>query len=239
MLAALFCSGTLTVNADDALGIDGSSYFLPKTALKFTLLTEKTTYTPGEFNQYADRYFKKPASAKEQVSYRIIGIKMTPFGVPDTTKLYTARIDSKHNITSIYKSESGILWAVNDRPNAPVQESSFKAAPKPIKLNPYDYLSQEILSAGSKAKMAELTAEEIYDIRDSRSQLTRGQAENMPPDGQQLRLMLNSLNAQEAALSQLFNGTEEKDTFETVVNYIPSRETDRGPGVPGDGCTGG
>ena len=46
--------------------IDGSSYFLPKTALRFTLLVEKTTYKPGEFNQYAERYLKKPVPSEEQ-----------------------------------------------------------------------------------------------------------------------------------------------------------------------------
>ena len=40
-------------------------------------------------------------------------------------------------------------------------------------------MNQEILSAGSNAKIAELTAEEIYDIRDSRTALIKGEADNM------------------------------------------------------------
>lgn len=226
LLAAALCCGALTTHADNPL-IDGSSYFLPKTALRFTLLVEKTTYKPGEFNQYAERYLKKPVHSEEQQTYRILSIKMTPYGVADTTKVFKANIDTKHNISSIYKNDNGVLLAVNDRPNATTQEAPFKAAPKPARRNPYDYLSQEILSAGSKSKMAELTAEEIYDIRDSRSQLTKGQAENMPTDGQQMRLMLNSLDKQEAALVELFNGTEDVDTIETIVNYVPTKTVER------------
>ena len=226
LLAAALCCGVLTTHADNPL-IDGSSYFLPKTALRFTLLVEKTTYKPGEFNQYAERYLKKPVPSEEQQTYRILSIKMTPYGIADTTKIYKANIDTKHNISSIYKNDNGVLLAVNDRPNAIAQEAPFKAAPKPARRNPYDYLSQEILSAGSKSKMAELTADEIYDIRDSRSQLTKGQAENMPTDGQQMRLMLNSLDKQEAALVELFNGTEDVDTIEAIVNYVPAKTLER------------
>ena len=220
LLAAALCCGALTTHADNPL-IDGSSYFLPKTALRFTLLVEKTTYKPGEFNQYAERYLKKPVPSEEQQTYRILSIKMTPYGVADTTKIYKANIDTKHNISSIYKNDNGVLLAVNDRPNAIAQETPFKAAPKPARRNPYDYLSQEILSAGSKSKMAELTADEIYDIRDSRSQLTKGQAENMPTDGQQMRLMLNQIDEQDKALTSMFKGTYECDTTEHSLVICP------------------
>ena len=50
LLAAILGCGILSANADNPV-TDGSSYFLPKTALRFTLLLEKTTYTPGEFSQ--------------------------------------------------------------------------------------------------------------------------------------------------------------------------------------------
>ena len=226
LLAAALCCGVLTTYADSPV-IDGSSYFLPKTALRFTLLVEKTTYKPGEFSQYAERYLKKPVSSKEQKTFRILSIKMTPYGIADTAKVFKANIDTKHNISSIYKDDNGVLLAVNDRPAAKPADQHFKPSPKFKRRNPYDYLSQEILSAGNKSKMAELTAEEIYDIRDSRSQLTKGQAENMPTDGQQMRLMLNSLNTQEAALVELFNGTEDIDTMETIINYVPEKTVER------------
>ena len=36
------------------------------------------------------------------------------------------------------------------------------------KINPRDFLTEEILMAGSTAKMAELVAKEIYNIRESK-----------------------------------------------------------------------
>ena len=216
LLAAILGCGILSANADNPV-TDGSSYFLPKTALRFTLLLEKTTYTPGEFSQYAERYLKKPAALEEQKTYRILAVKMTPYGIADTSKVFMANIDTKHNITSLYKDDNGVLLAVNCDPKETTPVTHFKAAPKPVKRNPYDYLSQEILSAGNKSKMAELTADEIYDIRDSRSQLTKGQAESMPTDGQQMRLMLNSMDAHR--FSKHF-GCVEKDDLAGVPFYI-------------------
>lgn len=84
-------------------------------------------------------------------------------------------------------------------------------------------MSEEILVAGSKSKMAELTAAEIYDIRESRSALSKGQADNMPKDGEQLKLMINQLNTQEEALMQLFKGTTERETKTYTLTFLPKK----------------
>ena len=68
--------------------------------------------------------------------------------------------------------------------------------PAQKKVNPKDFLTEEILMASSTAKMAELVAKEIYNIRESKNALVRGQADNMPKDGAQLKLMLDNLEEQ-------------------------------------------
>ena len=82
-------------------------------------------------------------------------------------------------------------------------------------------MSQDILAAANLPKMAQLVAQEVYDIRDSRNQLSRGEADNMPKDGEQLRLMYRQLDTQERALMQLFTGTVSTDTTETVLTFVP------------------
>lgn len=52
-------------------------------------------------------------------------------------------------------------------------------------------------------KMAELAANEIYDIRENRSLLAKGQADFMPKDGTQLKMMMEQLDKQEAGLLML------------------------------------
>ena len=82
-------------------------------------------------------------------------------------------------------------------------------------------MNADILSASSKGKMAALIASDIYEIRDSRNQLTRGEADFMPKDGEQLRLMMDNLNRQEQALLQEFKGTTVCDTAEVVLSFVP------------------
>ena len=69
--------------------------------------------------------------------------------------------------------------------------------------------------ASSRAKMAELVAKEIYNIRESKNALLRGEADNMPQDGAQLKIMLDNLNLQERAMTEMFSGTlkEEPQTL--------------------------
>ena len=208
--------------------IEGTSYYLPKTAMQFRILIEKTSFKPGDFCDYADRYLKLGDVALDaKTSYRIVDIKMKVTSEADTSKYYTAHISPKLSISKVYIGDNGVLRSVNTEPDPVFEEKPFVPSPKKKPLNPRDFMSEAILSAGSRAKMAQLCAEEIYEIRNSRNELTRGMAETMPTDGEQLRLMLASLDTQEAALRSLFEGTVRIDTTETVITVSPDREVSR------------
>ena len=207
---------------------EGMVYFLPKTAVRITVQIEKTTYTPGEFCKYADRYLRlKDVSSESSVSYRITDLRIEPVAMADTTKGFAVKFDPKSVAANIALSDDGVLLAINAAPVAPVTTPAFKPAPKPAAMNPRQLMSEEILAAGSTAKMAELTAQDIYEIRESRNLLIRGQADNMPKDGEQLRLMLNQLEMQDRALSSLFSGQTVKDTAEQVMTIMPDKEIER------------
>lgn len=74
-------------------------------------------------------------------------------------------------------------------------------------------------------KMAELAANEIYDIRENRSLLAKGQADFMPKDGTQLKMMMEQLDKQEAGLLMLFEGTKSSETHTFTFSYDPTSET--------------
>lgn len=202
-----------------------TKYYLPRTAVKLKLLIEKTTYTPGEFNQYAERFLKMERGGETVCTYRIMNVKVSTEGVADPDKEYIAKTDPKRNIQSVNLADDGVLLSINTEPRKAEKPAPFIPAPKAAPLNAHEFMSQEILSAGSKAKMAELTAQEIYDIRESKIMLAKGQADYMPKDGEQLRIMLRQLNAQEAALLQMFEGTTVCDTLEHVITLLPKEET--------------
>lgn len=210
---------------------EGFVYFLPKTAINITIQVEKATYTPGDFCKYAERYLRiKDVAQEPSVEYRITNIRQEAFAVADTTKRYAVKFDARTSASNIQLSDDGILLAINAEVKSEKQEtrnlSSAEYSLTSIN-NPRQYMSEEILAAGSTAKMAELTAQEIYDIRESQNMLTRGQADYMPKDGEQLRLMLEELKLRDNALTSLFTGVTVRDTTEYTLTIIPDKDSIR------------
>ena len=208
--------------------LEGVCYYLPRTAFRVTVIAEKTTTRPGDFHKYADRYLRlQNVPTEESVTWSLKSITLEPFGKPDKDKAYSIKIKSKTVAPLVGLSRDGLLLSIN----CDAQESFLPDLPKPEKgaapENPRSYMTQEILSAGSSAKMAELSAQEIYDIRESKNALIRGEAENTPKDGAQLKLMLEQLDKQAAVLESLFSGTTQTDTEVFSFYYDPQQETDR------------
>ena len=227
---SLLTSQAQTVSSFYQPGVtaEGAVYFLPKTAVNITIQVEKTTYTPGDFCLYAERFLRiKDVSPTPDVSYRITAIRQEAVAVADTAKRYAVKFDPKTSAANVRLSDNGILLGINTNDEVKdytlLQNNAHTShLSTPVSLpNPRQYMNEETLTAGSTAKMAELTAQDIYEIRESRSLLVRGQADNMPKDGEQLRLMLNQLDVQDRALTSLFTGTVIKDTVEQVFTIVP------------------
>lgn len=202
---------------------DAVSYWLPKTRLTITVTTRKKVFKPGEFSRYAERYLRmNNVKDKAEEIWEIAKIEISSDGVPDKSKLYTLTFPLKGNRPYFELTDQGILSAVNTHGDVVVKEATptTPANTDTKKVNPQDYMTEEILMAGSSAKMAELTAKEIYNIRESRNSITRGQADFIPSDGESLKYMLESLSTQESALLTLFSGTNETEdhVFTIVVN---------------------
>ena len=208
--------------------LEGVTYYLPRTAFRVTIIAEKTTTRPGDFYKYADRYLRlKNVPTEESVQWNLKSIMLEPYGKPDPAKAYSIKMKSKTVAPLVGLSRDGILLSIN----CDAQETFLPDLPKPEKgtapENPRSYMTQEILSAGSSAKMAELCAQEIYDIRESKNALIRGEADNTPKDGAQLKLMLDQLDKQAAVLESLFSGTSQTDTEVFSLFYDPQQETNR------------
>ena len=206
---------------------EGPVYFLPKTALRISVLVEKTTYTPGDFSPYAQRYLRMADVSQEpKTSFRVADIVVTPCPIPDSAKVFAVKFDARTVASRMTLSEDGRLLAMNveDADDAEVP-ALFVPAPKPEEVNPRQFMGEDILSCGSTAKMAEMTAHEIYDLRENRTLLIKGQADFMPQDGRQMELMMNELDRQDRALSSLFVGTTQRDTVEHVLWVTPAAAT--------------
>lgn len=208
--------------------VEGVTYYLPRTALRLVVVAEKQVYTPGDFNKYADRYLRlSNVNPEPYTRWTIKSIEMAPYGVPDMQKAYSIVLKKRTVAPLVGLTRDGILLSINTEGEEETLPPVPKGTDAPKHPNPRNYMSQEILSAGSNAKIAELTAEEIYDLRESRDALIKGEADNMPKDGAQLKIMLDQLALQEQALSQLFKGTIDTSTEVFTIDVTPEELTDR------------
>ena len=203
---------------------DGICYFLPATRLHIALEARQVTYTPGEYAPYADLYLRiADVPQKAAQHWTLTSISVTPYGVADPSRAYTIRLKPKTSAPLVTLTPDGILLAVNAEATQPAPVS--QPFTKPLGTNAVDVSTcktPEMLAATSPRKAAELAAEEIYDIRDTRTLLTKSQADFMPKDGYQLQLMLQHLNAQEQALMQLFQGTADTTLHVFTFDVEPS-----------------
>ena len=202
---------------------EGIVYYLPKTAIEFNLLIEKKTYTPGIFAKYGEKYLRlRGIKQEEEVTYSIANYGLTSIGIIDTTKcFYVKTKGGKCENAEIHLTPEGVLQS-KLKPRTP-----FKPGPQPKQPDPKQYLNAEVLSAGSTAKMAELTVEQIIELQERRQALITGDADDIPQDEQQLQLMIDEIDKQREILLTLFTGTTRRDTVEQVLVVCPEKEVER------------
>lgn len=204
---------------------EGIVYYLPKTQLDVKVVAHKITYTPGELCQYANRYLKLQDVVTQPKEYwEIQSITVQPVGIPDENKAYRIKLKDKMVTSQVELTEDGIIKAINTTyPTETVTPPSVKST-EVKRVDPRNYMTEEMLLAGSTSKMAELIAKEIYNIRESKNSLTRGQADYMPQDGAALKIMLDNLNTQEKALTEMFTGYTEYSSQTYTFQVEPEQD---------------
>lgn len=205
--------------------VEGITYCLPRTALRLVFTATRTDYQPGALQPYAKRYMAiDDVAAEAATTWTLDKVDVQPYGVPDSTRFFSIALKGKTIAPQVTLTEDGRLLAVHTS----AQEEALPPVPRSVEgksdINPRDFMTRDMLSAGSKAKQAELVAQEIYDIRDSRSALARGEADNTPKDGAQLQLMFDMLQKQEDGLMSLFRGTTVQSTTVKVIDVVPDVE---------------
>lgn len=206
----------------------GITYSLPKTSLIVEAEVTKVTCKAGPYYQYAEKYLAvQDAIAEDAVYYELGKVRLINRGVPDPDNTYIVEFKPGTVAPYAYLTEEGLLCSINTE-YVPAEEKAEKkavAAKQGAAQN--SVLSEELLMAGSTARQAEVAAKQIYRIRESRMDILTGEADNLPPDGEAMKLVIQQLEAQEQTLSHLFTGTTEKMTDLYEVSIIPSDELDK------------
>lgn len=205
----------------------GLIYSLPMTVIDITIEAEHTEKTPGEFYNYARKHLNiTDAITKPTKSVHIKSVTLTPRGVPDPQSQWLAQFKSGSGVYIIL-NEEGIPVAINTEnipddtyePKLPVAQP---ASPTPLETEAArQAITQDMTRSSSTSKRAELAAARIFELREMRSDLLSGQADNTPPDGRSMQLMLDNISAQESALTAMFAGTEKTYTTVGTVTFEP------------------
>ncbi len=212
----------------------GLAYSLPVTTMDITLEATKTVKKPGEFFRYAKKYLGEEPITEPSVSYELTSVVMNPRAIRDSgnkDKEYLVQFKAGSTPFMIL-DENGFPLSVNTEKTvaftpAPLPEA--RDAEPTILETPAakQAVTAEMLQSPSSAKRAELAAARIYQLRETRSEILSGNADNMPADGKAMQLVLDNLAAQEAALTAMFLGTTQTSTEVTTVEATPGKTNPR------------
>lgn len=186
-------------------------YSLPKTEFYFEVVIEKTVEKPGPFVLYAQRYLGANKTIQEEsVNYRLVDVRVSTQTVPDPTRRYAVSFDAKSALSKLVVDPQGILIGVNTPlPQQEIKKEIIITNDTKISTPDHDVLlplSREYLQSNNIGKMAEGTANYIYDLRSSRLNLLVAEVEQMPTE-ETLKVMLAELDRREKEMLELFIGS--------------------------------
>lgn len=210
----------------------GVVYKLPTTALEIEVEAVHSIYKAGPYFQYAKKYLgTEDVIMQDAEVWEIKSLRVRPFGIADDSEEYLMQLKS-NSVSYLNVDRDGVLLAINreiELPQPQPQEREGSGlTTSTLDTDEYlKYVTGDFLASQSSSKRAQLLAESLMEIRESKISLSRGTAETMPTDGHQLELMLSSLAEQEQALTDAFIGTTQTETVIRKFTYIPNAENSK------------
>ena len=185
----------------------------------------KVTCKVGPYYKYAEKYLGvKDVITADKVYYELGKVSLINKGVPDPDNTYIVEFKAGTVAPYAYLTEDGLLCSINaeyEAPQVSEEEASERKKQAPAHVADVSVFSEELLIAGSTARQAEVAAKQIYRIRESRLNILTGDADNLPPDGESMKLVIQQLEEQEQALTNLFTGIRTKETETYDVTIVP------------------
>ncbi len=206
----------------NALGV---VYSLPVTMLKIDVEAIKVVEEAGPYALYAEKYLGvKDAVMNSKVYYQMGAIATSTVGLPDQTRTYLIEV-GKSSIPRVDLTSNGVMVGFNLSADQEQPATQVKITPLAEEKGPVINISSEdLLMANSTAKMAEVVAQQIYRLRESRTDILTGEAENMPSDGEALKLMLKTLEEEEQGLVAQFVGKVTRTSSLKTIYYEPGED---------------
>ena len=228
----LLLVGAMTVSAVSAqvLKEDESAlvYYSPKTtiALEFSYTVEH--FERGQYAEYADALLGISDIVMETGS--VCTLKDVRVGTAVSTDY-----NRPHKVVNdgafpllLTINDKGLLTGYNVLPlpqkQMPRKEHECKKHEHecpPMRVAPYP---EEVLKAANPQAKALEIAKQIFHLRETRMYLLNGEVEHAPADGEAMKLVLEELDNQERALTELFIGRKHMRHEHKTVRVEPSNE---------------
>lgn len=203
------------------------NYYLPYTVADIEVVATRTVAKAGPYYKYAKKYLGvSDVITDDAETWAIERVCIVPRGVADTGNRYQLTFKSGQT-PFIYVNPDGLIYSINTEPQPAVAECPAPLPDEEVDLDVKKVFSEELLMSGSIAKMAEVAAQQIYRIRESRLNLLTGDVDKMPADGDSFKLIIAQLDEQEAALTALFMGTTSVERVVKHIEYVPEGDVDR------------
>ena len=204
-------------------------YYSPKTDLEVEFFYTVETQERGQFADFAEAMLGATDFVKENSTvYTLRDVK-----VGTTTSTDYSR-PHKVNTTG----DIPMLLTINDKGrltgyNVPYEVPAPKPKPQEeachndkrhchrLHVAPYP---EEVLKAATPLAQAHEVAKQIFHLRETRMYLLNGEAEQLPADGEAMRLVLEELDRQEQALTELFIGKRNIRREQKTIRIEPSNE---------------
>jgi len=206
----------------------GVTYSLPKTSLIVNAEVIKITTQTGVYFRYAEKYLGVKKSVAEDKTYYQLGrVTLVNKGVPDPENTYIVEFKPGTTAPYVYLTEDGRLCTINAEFVPEEEAKAVAPSAGADAVNRVPVYSEELLLAGSTARQAEVAAKQIYRIRESRLNILTGEADNLPPDGEAMKLVIQQLEQQEKALTDMFTGSTQQEISYYDVEIVPYENLER------------
>lgn len=209
-------------------------YYSPKTTvvLEFTYLVE--TAEKGIFADFAQSMLGiNNAVTENKTRYTIQDVHIGTSTATDYSRPHKV-MEEKGIPMLLNISEKGLLKGYNlpleevknntPRPNnRNWKDAQEPAKPKGNGRKP-QALPEDVLKAATPIAQAHEAAKQIFRLRETKTYLLNGEVENAPADGKAMQLVLEELDKQEKALTELFIGRKKHREEKKRVTFLPENK---------------
>ena len=200
-------------------------YYSPKTMLYLDFSYTVTTLEKGPYAEFAKELLDvQDLVTESSTTYVLKDVKIQTRTLTDFDRVH--KVSAEDGIPMLLRiSDKGLLTGYNvaAQPREPRRNETSRDCKQPRNIHfqtaPF---TEEVLEASTPRAQAVAAAKQILHIRETRGYIITGEVEHAPADGEAMRLVMEELEKQEKALTELFMGKKSIRHEHKTIEIEPS-----------------